>query len=333
MPVDPAVSSGGSVFTAAEDATLTVGADDPRAQIFVAAAVSATGVTAEVPRKKNAAPAPTRDTILDDVSPIVAPATAGRRKAVVAAAAVLGVVAALLIVAVVDRMSPSKRAPALLPAATTTAPAMPSTPPTAPTLVAAPGAVPVLATVVPATARVVVNGIALSPTTTVMPGSAVRVVVSADGFVSQELTLTATPSTPLTVVATLVAVQVPVEVPLTLSPVVIDPVATSPVLPPKPAKPEAVTPPKTTTTSAGAGTTTKTKPESKGTGTLVLKTTPWWGNVEIDGQLQEDTTPLTLTLSAGRHDVVVRHPPRSLTRRFKVVVPANDTVVRVITFE
>jgi hypothetical protein len=75
------------------------------------------------------------------------------------------------------------------------------------------------------------------------------------------------------------------------------------------------------------------KPDAKATGTLVLKTTPWWGNVEVDGRVQDDTTPLTLTLSAGRHDVVVTHPPKGLSKRFKVVVPANNTVVRVINFE
>jgi serine/threonine protein kinase len=323
MPVNAAApSSGGSVFTAAEDATLTVGAGDPRAQAFVAAAVSKTGPTAELPRKKSPAPPATRDTMLDDVPATTAAAPTGRRKAVVAASAVLGVVVALLFVAVIDRLSPSKRAPALVPTPVAT-PAPATVPPPLPVPAPTLGAVPVLATVVPATARVVVNGVLLSPTTTVLPGALVRVEVSAEGFVSQELTLTATPSTPLTVVATLVAEDVP-AVPSVEVPAVVEPTTSKPQPSTKPTKPDATT-------------TTATKPakqaEAKATGTLVLKTTPWWGNVEIDGQAQEDTTPLTLTLSAGRHDVVVTHPPKGLTKRFKVVVLANDTVVRVINFE
>ena len=68
-------------------------------------------------------------------------------------------------------------------------------------------------------------------------------------------------------------------------------------------------------------------------GTLLLTTQPYWANVAIDGKAIEDTTPLTVSLPAGRHDVVVTHPPKGLVKKLKVVVIANESVTRTVVFD
>jgi hypothetical protein len=70
-----------------------------------------------------------------------------------------------------------------------------------------------------------------------------------------------------------------------------------------------------------------------GKGTLTVKSSPLWGRVTIDGKTFDDTTPLTVSLPAGRHEVVVAHPPRNLVRRAKVTVEADKTTVHSVTFE
>lgn len=71
----------------------------------------------------------------------------------------------------------------------------------------------------------------------------------------------------------------------------------------------------------------------KGTGTLTITSSPLWGRVTIDGKTYDDTTPLTVSLPAGKHDVVVAHPPRDLVRRAKVTVEADTVTVHSVTFD
>ena len=80
--------------------------------------------------------------------------------------------------------------------------------------------------------------------------------------------------------------------------------------------------------SAGSG---AAKP--KGSGKLTITSSPLWGRVTIDGKTYDDTTPLTVSLPAGKHDVVVAHPPRDLVRRAKVTVEADKVTVHSVTFE
>lgn len=305
-----------SIFSRADDATLTVGSDDARALrdavglgVVQPAVVTRTGPTIEVPRR--AQPPATRDTVLDDMAPTMAAVEEGNRNRVIIAAALIGVALALAIVAGVDHFTRKPPAATTPVVATTTSPLPPPTTPT-PTP-AAPTAVAVQAVVLPAHASVTIDGQPLTTTTTVAPGATVKVVVAAEGFVPSEQTLTAPEAGQLVVTATLAAVEV---------------AAADPLLPIKeqPKKPTTTKEPTTAKEPASA-------PAAKGQGTLVLKTTPYWGKVVIDGRSEEDTTPLTVTLPAGRHDVVVSHPPKNLSKRFKVVVTANETVTRVITFE
>jgi hypothetical protein len=71
----------------------------------------------------------------------------------------------------------------------------------------------------------------------------------------------------------------------------------------------------------------------KGEGTLVVKASPYWGQVSVDGRALDEQTPVTVKLPPGRHDVVVSHPPRGLVKRFKVVIVSGQTVVRAVTFD
>ena len=151
------------------------------------------------------------------------------------------------------------------------------------------------ARVEPATAEVLIDGEVLGKETAVEVDAVVVVDVSAPGFLSARQEMKVMPGQPL-----VIAVKLVPE----------DKVATAPV----------------TGTS-------KKLPAARGTGTLKLKTTPYWGQVTIDGKVYDDATPLSVQLSAGTHDVVVAHPPKNLVRRFKVVVKANDTVTRTITFD
>jgi hypothetical protein len=68
-------------------------------------------------------------------------------------------------------------------------------------------------------------------------------------------------------------------------------------------------------------------------GLLQLKTQPYWASVTIDGKALDDTTPITVPLSPGRHDVVVSHPPRGLTKKLKVVIVGNETTSRTVVFD
>ncbi len=314
-------SDASGVFSQAEDATLTVGADDAhhvRAAVGLGV-VSKTGPTVEVHRPARVVAPATRDTILDDMPPTLVGGDPNRRRVVIGSAFV-GVALALTIVAAVDHFSAP---PAVVVAAVVSDAGVAGAEAVVPAEVvpvevvpveivpvdSASLPVPVQAVVMPSHASVSIDGVPLTTTTTVLPGTTVMVAVSAPGFLTAEQALTAQPGLPLVIEATLVVPDAPAPPPVV--PVKDTPPMKDPTTKPKPAA----------------------APAAKGQGTLVLKTTPYWGNVIIDGKAEDDTTPLTVSLAAGRHDVVVSHPPKGLSKRFKVVVVANDTVTRVITFE
>jgi hypothetical protein len=69
-----------------------------------------------------------------------------------------------------------------------------------------------------------------------------------------------------------------------------------------------------------------------GRGSLTITSTPYWGRVTIDGKVLDDTTPVTVKLSAGTHTVEVAHPPKGVVRTFKVKVPAGGKVRRTVNF-
>jgi serine/threonine protein kinase len=71
----------------------------------------------------------------------------------------------------------------------------------------------------------------------------------------------------------------------------------------------------------------------RGVGTLVLKTLPYWANVVIDGKRYDETTPFTIELKAGTHNVELTHPPKGLSKRLRVVVKSGESVTRTIQFE
>lgn len=158
--------------------------------------------------------------------------------------------------------------------------------------------VPLVLQVEPADAVVSLDEDQLSPEFGVLPGP-VELVVSAPGHVSQPLSLTAVAGVPLVVKAT-------------LKPAREQPAAPTPALTSKPRPPP---------------------PAVVGKGTLTIKSSPLWGKVTIDGRSYDDTTPLTVSLPAGKHDVVVSHPPRNLVRRAKVTVEVDKTTIHSVTFE
>jgi len=89
-------------------------------------------------------------------------------------------------------------------------------------------------------------------------------------------------------------------------------------------------------TTRPASTLAPTKPlaaSPRGEGTLLVKASPYWGQVTVDGKVLEEQTPISVRLPAGKHDVAVSHPPRGLVRRFKVTIAPGETVTRAVTFE
>jgi serine/threonine protein kinase len=248
------------------------------------------------------------------------PAKDAGRQRVVAGSAIFGVLLALGIVAVVDRVRPP---PATTTTATTAITA--TTTPTTATPTPEPAPVPVVASanvelrvdVVPASATVSINGTPTGVGATVVPGVPVTVAITADGYETIEQVLTPAADTPFVVKATLVAML------------------PSPAPSPAPSPPPAPTTPKKIPTTTPTTTTTTTTPTTaaKTMGQLQLKTQPYWANVTIDGKALDDTTPITVQLSPGRHDVVVSHPPRGLTKKLKVVIVGNETTSRTVVFD
>jgi serine/threonine protein kinase len=108
---------------------------------------------------------------------------------------------------------------------------------------------------------------------------------------------------------------------------------------PPPKAPSTTTPSTMTpaTTPATMGSTVQPRPVAnvavKGEGTLLVKASPYWGQVSVDGRVLDDQTPVSVKLPAGRHDVVVSHPPRGLVKRFKVLIAPGETVTRAVTFD
>jgi len=162
--------------------------------------------------------------------------------------------------------------------------------------------VPLILQVEPADAVVSIDGELIRPEVGVLPGP-VDLVISAPGYVSQPLSLSAKVGVPLVVKATLKAAREQPAPP--------PGVGSKPKPPPPPPAPVAAV----------------------GKGTLTIKSSPLWGKVTIDGKTFDDTTPLTVVLPAGKHDVVVAHPPRNLVRRAKVNVEADKTTIHSVTFE
>ena len=158
--------------------------------------------------------------------------------------------------------------------------------------------VPVVVVVEPAAAQILIDGELWQKDTTVVPHTAIVVDVSAQGFVAVRREMKALPATALAINVTLVP-----DAKASASP------------------------------GPGSGVLVKKPVSGRSSGTLKLRTTPWWGQVSIDGNAYEDQTPLSVQLSAGSHDVVVSHPPRGLVQRFKVIVKSNETVTRTITFD
>jgi hypothetical protein len=74
-------------------------------------------------------------------------------------------------------------------------------------------------------------------------------------------------------------------------------------------------------------------PSVRGEGTLLVKASPYWGQVTVNGRVLDEQTPVSVRLPAGKHDVVVSHPPRGLVRRFKVTIVPGQTVTRAVSFE
>ncbi len=169
--------------------------------------------------------------------------------------------------------------------------------------------VPLAIVVTPPTAAVLVDGEAYAAGAVVTPGDTVVVDVSAPGFVAVRKELTPAPGAAAKLVVALEKAEKP-EKPEKPN-VVVDDKTPKKKNPPPPPPPPATT----------------------GTGTLTLKTTPYWGNVTIDGKAYDEQTPLTLTLPAGKHDVVVSHPPKGLVRKLKVIIKPGETISRLVSFE
>jgi serine/threonine protein kinase len=366
----PSDSSG--VFSGVDDATLTVSADALHTLKGTVSARAPAGPPPPAPRVERPVPrgaSMSGRPVRPDETPLTvrqppaqppAPVDDRARHRLIAASAVVGVVIALGIVALLDRLDAPPTPPPPVATTTTPTPTPPALPArvdvtlTSPTpgaridaggrqgasplivsvdagtglevVVSAPGMatqrrrlevgdapltldvplvaerVPLILQLDPADATVSVDGVPIGPDASV-PYGPVSVVVSAPGHLAQALSLVAEAGVPLVVKATLERATP-------------TPTPTPPSPPP-----------------TGSAQKPKPTPAVVGKGTLTIKSSPLWGKVTIDGKTYDDTTPLTVTLSAGRHDVVVAHPPRNLVRRAKVMVEADKTTIHSVTFE
>jgi serine/threonine-protein kinase len=338
----PELTTGDSVFSGTEDATVTVASEtvridrgaDPRRGRSEGRGVS--GPMAAAPSAPPAAPPAA------SAASAASAAVSGRAGVrVFGIAAAVGVVLAFGIVGADELMSRrAAQAPGI-----------------APVLVPAPQPVRVERRTRPVDATVIVDGKPWTDTLEVVPGHAVIVDVSAAEHVAQRLTLTPTVGAPLVVDVTLAPTASSPTTPSTptgASPVAVD--AGPAVADGAQAQNEPPPPPASSTSStssepkdatrapakdtgraphrtAPTGPARTTGTAAKGEGTLVLKASPFWGQVTIDGRVLDDQTPVSVKLPAGRHDVVVSHPPRGLVQRFKVSLAPGETVTRAITFE
>ena len=71
-------------------------------------------------------------------------------------------------------------------------------------------------------------------------------------------------------------------------------------------------------------------PVKQGDGTLVVASSPWC-NVTVDGQAR-GTTPLSVKLKAGSHDVVLSNPEFKIKRTLAVEVEPGQTVRKSLDF-
>ncbi len=71
-------------------------------------------------------------------------------------------------------------------------------------------------------------------------------------------------------------------------------------------------------------------PAPKGDGTLVIASSPWC-TVSVDGQAR-GTTPLSLKLKAGAHQVLLANPDYKIKRTLAIEIEANQTVRRSLDF-
>jgi hypothetical protein len=71
-------------------------------------------------------------------------------------------------------------------------------------------------------------------------------------------------------------------------------------------------------------------PRREGDGTLVIASSPWC-TVMVDGQAR-GTTPLSLKLKAGAHDIVLANPEYKIRRSLSVDIEANQTVRKSLDF-
>ncbi|HEX9101194.1 MAG TPA: PEGA domain-containing protein, partial [Polyangia bacterium] len=71
-------------------------------------------------------------------------------------------------------------------------------------------------------------------------------------------------------------------------------------------------------------------PRREGEGTLVVASSPWC-TVSVDGQAR-GTTPLSLKLKAGTHEVVLANPEYRIKRTLAVDIEPNQTVRKSLDF-
>jgi PEGA domain len=71
-------------------------------------------------------------------------------------------------------------------------------------------------------------------------------------------------------------------------------------------------------------------PKREGEGTLVIASSPWC-TVAVDGQAR-GTTPLSLKLKAGAHEVVLANPDYKIRRSLAIDIEPNQTVRKSLDF-
>jgi len=362
-------SGGHGAFAADDDATVTVGGDTVRAALAGevdtlrpgAQAASAAGLAARPssPMLSSSSPPPSPSPSLSgaspsspsatpSVTPAGAEATAPTRPRLgatallptggprvggrlIAASAAVGVALALVIVGAVELLGRRPKAALVAPPLSSSS---------------SPAGVPVELRVTPTDAVVTIDGRRWLPDLVVAPGTPVVVTVSALGHVTHSQTLLPTAGAPLVVTAALAVEPGPTDAGVAAAVVHAGDDApadapgvsvTSPTSAVGPtSSPSVRGPAEPSKTTRPASTLAPTKPlaaSPRGEGTLLVKASPYWGQVTVDGKVLEEQTPISVRLPAGKHDVAVSHPPRGLVRRFKVTIAPGETVTRAVTFE
>jgi serine/threonine protein kinase len=159
--------------------------------------------------------------------------------------------------------------------------------------------VPLVLTVTPPDATVLVDEMPYRPRMLLSPGKPVMLHVSAPGYLATKKEIEVAPG---------------VELPVSIDLVADDKQAARPAEKPPEKKND---PPRPVVT----------KPA-----TLVLKTKDMWGQVTIDGKTYDETTPLTVELKAGKHTVVVAHPPKGYKKSFTMTLKPGETASKTIDF-